>query len=174
MQSKALTPADYIAELPEDRKKVMEQLRKTILDNLPEGFQEGMGYGMLGYAVPHSIYPKGYHCNPKDPLPFMGLASQKNFIAFYHMGVYADKNLYDWFVAEYGRQPWTIYGVLPTHMSVSTLTVESLYGSLAGFIGFYTLLLIVEMYLMVRFARQGPGSLGTGRYDNEVAHTTHA
>ena len=79
-----------------------------------------------------------------------------------------------WFVAEYGRQPWTIYGVLPTHMSVSTLTVESLYGSLAGFIGFYTLLLIVEMYLMVRFARQGPGSLGTGRYDNEVAHTTHA
>ena len=94
MQSKALTPSDYIAELPEDRKKVMEQLRKTITENLPEGFQEGMGYGMLGYAVPHSIYPKGYHCNPKDPLPFMGLASQKNFIAFYHMGVYADKNLY--------------------------------------------------------------------------------
>lgn len=74
-----------------------------------------------------------------------------------------------WFVAEYGRQPWTIYGVLPTHLSVSTLSVESLYGSLAGFIGFYTLLLIVEMYLMVRFARQGPGSLGTGRYDQEVA-----
>jgi cytochrome d ubiquinol oxidase subunit I len=75
-----------------------------------------------------------------------------------------------WFVAEYGRQPWTIYGVLPTHLSVSTLTVESLYGSLAGFVGFYTLLLIVEMYLMVRFARQGPGSLGTGRYMNETAH----
>jgi uncharacterized protein YdhG (YjbR/CyaY superfamily) len=104
MQSKALTPSDYIAELPEDRKKVMEQLRKTITENLPEGFQEGMGYGMLGYAVPHSIYPKGYHCNPKDPLPFMGLASQKNFIAFYHMGVYADKNLYDWFVAEYAKR----------------------------------------------------------------------
>jgi cytochrome bd ubiquinol oxidase subunit I len=75
-----------------------------------------------------------------------------------------------WFVAEYGRQPWTIYGVLPTHLSVSTLTVESLYGSLAGFVGFYTVLLIVEMYLMVRFARQGPGSLGTGRYMNETAH----
>jgi uncharacterized protein YdhG (YjbR/CyaY superfamily) len=104
MQSKALTPSDYIAELPEDRKKVMEQLRKTITENLPEGFQEGMGYGMLGYAVPHSIYPKGYHCNPKDPLPFMGLASQKNFIAFYHMGVYADKYLYDWFVAEYAKR----------------------------------------------------------------------
>jgi len=73
-----------------------------------------------------------------------------------------------WFVAEYGRQPWTIYGVLPTHLSVSTLSVESLYGSLAGFVGFYTVLLIVEMYLMVKFARQGPGSLGTGRYDHEV------
>lgn len=104
MQSKALTPSDYIAELPEDRKVVMQQLRKTINDNLPKGFQEGMGYGMLGYAVPHSIYPKGYHCNPKDPLPFMGLASQKNFVAFYHMGIYADKKLHDWFVAEYGKR----------------------------------------------------------------------
>ena len=75
-----------------------------------------------------------------------------------------------WFVAEYGRQPWTIYGVLPTHLSVSTLTVDSLYGSLAAFISFYTLLLIVEMYLMIRFTRQGPGSLGTGRYLNEVQH----
>lgn len=76
-----------------------------------------------------------------------------------------------WFVAEYGRQPWTIYGVLPTHMSVSTLSVNSLYGSLAGFIGFYTVLLVVEMYLMVKFARMGPGSLGTGRYDSEPAHS---
>ena len=76
-----------------------------------------------------------------------------------------------WFVAEYGRQPWTIYGVLPTHLSVSTLSVGAVYGSLAGFIAFYTVLLIVEMYLMVRFARQGPGSLGTGRYLNE-SHAT--
>ena len=75
-----------------------------------------------------------------------------------------------WFVAEYGRQPWTIYGVLPTHLSVSTLTVGSLYGSLAGFVGFYTLLLVVEIYLMSKFARQGPGSLGTGRYYGESAH----
>lgn len=75
-----------------------------------------------------------------------------------------------WFVAEYGRQPWTIYGVLPTHLSVSTLSVGSLYGSLAGFVGFYTVLLIVEMYLMIRFARQGPGSLGTGRYQSEPQH----
>jgi cytochrome d ubiquinol oxidase subunit I len=75
-----------------------------------------------------------------------------------------------WFVAEYGRQPWTIYGVLPTHLSVSTLSVNSLYGSLAGFIGFYTVLLVVEMYLMVKFARMGPASLGTGRYDQEPSH----
>jgi cytochrome d ubiquinol oxidase subunit I len=75
-----------------------------------------------------------------------------------------------WFVAEYGRQPWTIYGVLPTHLSVSTLSVGSLYGSLAGFVGFYTVLLVVEMYLMQKFAKQGPGSLGTGRYANETAH----
>ena len=75
-----------------------------------------------------------------------------------------------WFVAEYGRQPWTIYGVLPTHLSVSTLSVETLYGSLAGFVVFYTVLLVVEMYLMVKFARMGPGSLGTGRYDNEAGH----
>lgn len=72
-----------------------------------------------------------------------------------------------WFVAEYGRQPWTVYGVLPTHLSVSTLSVNSLYGSLAGFIGFYTVLLVIEMFLMVKFARMGPGSLGTGRYQNE-------
>jgi cytochrome bd ubiquinol oxidase subunit I len=79
-----------------------------------------------------------------------------------------------WFVAEYGRQPWTIYGVLPTHLSVSTLSVDSLYGSLAGFVGFYTVLLVVEMYLMVKFARRGPGSLGTGRYDHEAAHAAPA
>jgi uncharacterized protein YdhG (YjbR/CyaY superfamily) len=104
MQSKALTPDDYINELPLDRKEVIQKIRKTIIDNLPKGFQEAMGYGMLGYCVPHSIYPNGYHCNPKDPLPFMGLASQKNFVAFYHMGIYADKNLYDWFVEEYAKR----------------------------------------------------------------------
>jgi len=75
-----------------------------------------------------------------------------------------------WFVAEYGRQPWTVYGVLPTHLSVSTLSVQSLWGSLAGFVGFYTVLLVVEMFLMVKYARLGPGSLGTGRYANEPVH----
>ena len=104
MQSKALTVEEYINELPSDRKEVIQKLRKTIVDNLPKGFEEMMGYGMMGYSVPHSIYPNGYHCNPKDPLPFMGMASQKNFVAFYHMGVYADKNLHDWFVAEYANR----------------------------------------------------------------------
>lgn len=103
MQSSATTVSDYVASLPEDRKEVIEKLRKTINDNLPEGFQERMNYGMIGYVVPHSIYPEWYHCNPKDPLPFAGLASQKNFVAFYHMGIYADPKLLDWWVSEYPK-----------------------------------------------------------------------
>lgn len=81
----------------------MAKLRQTILDHLPQGFQEGMGYGMMGYSVPHALYPAGYHCSPKDPLPFAGLASQKNNISFYHMGIYADPALLDWFVSEYPK-----------------------------------------------------------------------
>lgn len=103
MQSTAKTPQDYIDSLPDDRKNAISALRKTILDNLPEGFKEGMGYGMLCYSVPHSIYPPGYHCDPKLPLPFLSIASQKNFIALYHMGMYSDKNLLDWFTAEYPK-----------------------------------------------------------------------
>jgi hypothetical protein len=103
MTSDAKNPDEYINSLPEDRKIAMEKLRNVILKNLPKGFQEGMGYGMMGYSVPHSIYPKGYHCKPTDPLPFMGFASQKNSINFYHMGIYANKELYDWFVAEYPK-----------------------------------------------------------------------
>ena len=103
MRSEAKTPNEYFKSLPEERKEAMDELRKTILKNLPKGFEEGMGYGMVGYVVPHSIYPKGYHCDPKQPLPFMGLASQKNFIAFYHMGIYANKDLHDWFVSEFPK-----------------------------------------------------------------------
>lgn len=103
MQSTALTPDQYINDLPDDRKQTMQQLREVILKNIPKGFEERMGYGMLGYSVPHSIYPAGYHCNPKDPLPFFGLASQKNSINVYHMGMYARQDLYDWFVAEYPK-----------------------------------------------------------------------
>lgn len=103
MQSAALTPDQYISELPEDRKIAMEQLRKVVTDNLPAGFKEVMSYGMLGYCVPHEIYPNGYHCNPKDPLPFFAMASQKNSINIYHMMLYANKELHDWFVAEYPK-----------------------------------------------------------------------
>lgn len=92
---------DYLSKIPEERRPYMERLRNVILDNLPEGFKEEMSYGMIGYVVPHEIYPAGYHCNPKLPLPFLSIASQKNFIAFYHMGIYADMELHDWFVGEY-------------------------------------------------------------------------
>jgi uncharacterized protein YdhG (YjbR/CyaY superfamily) len=101
--SKASTPQEYIAALPDDRKEAISELRKVILKNIPEGFSEVMNYGMLGYVVPHSLYPDGYQCNPKLPLPFMNIASQKNFIAIYHMGVYANKKLLDWFVNEYPK-----------------------------------------------------------------------
>jgi len=101
MQSKATTVDQYLEELPEDRKAAMVELRKVILKNLPKGFKEGMGYGMMGYVVPHSRYPSGYHCDPDQPLPFMGIASQKNFIALYHMGIYADPNLLKWFTGEF-------------------------------------------------------------------------
>ncbi|MFP5471339.1 MAG: DUF1801 domain-containing protein [Bacteroidia bacterium] len=103
MQSKATTPDQYIAELPEERKEAMTKLRNVILKNLPKGFEEMMGYGMMGYAVPHKLYPSGYHCDPKQPLPFMGMASQKNFISFYHMGMYADEKLLQWFQQEYPK-----------------------------------------------------------------------
>ena len=103
MQSKATTVEQYLAELPEDRKAAMLKLRNAIKENLPQGFEEVISYGMLGYVVPHSIYPSGYNCNPKLPLPFINLASQKNFIALYHMGIYANKNLESWFVSEYPK-----------------------------------------------------------------------
>lgn len=103
MQSKATTPDQYIAELPEDRQEVISKLRKTILDNLPNGFQETMSYGMLGYVVPHSKYPDGYHCDPKLPLPFINLASQKNHIGFYHSGIYSDPKLLEWFTNEWPK-----------------------------------------------------------------------
>lgn len=101
MQSEAVTPQDYIQSLPEERQAAMQQLRQVIQEHLPEGFKECMAYGMLGYVVPHETYAPGYHCNPKTPLPFLSIASQKNFIALYHMGLYADKELYEWFVGEY-------------------------------------------------------------------------
>lgn len=103
MQSAATSPADYIAEMPEERQAAFKKLRAVIKKNLSAGFKEMMGYGMLGYAVPHSKYPAGYHCDPKQPLPFMGIASQKNFIAVYHMGIYASPELLKWFTTEHAK-----------------------------------------------------------------------
>ncbi|MEA5406023.1 DUF1801 domain-containing protein [Arcicella sp. DC2W] len=103
MQSNAQTPDQYLDELPEDRKIAISNLRKVILENLPEGFQETMSYGMIGYVVPHSLYPSGYHCTPNLPLPFLSIASQKNFIAVYHMLVYSEPTINEWFVNEFPK-----------------------------------------------------------------------
>ena len=103
MQSTATSIEAYLQEIPDDRKDAFTKLRETILENIPKGFVEQMSYGMIGYVVPHSIYPGGYHCEPKLPLPFVNIASQKNFIALYHMGIYAKPELLKWFVSEYPK-----------------------------------------------------------------------
>jgi hypothetical protein len=103
MTSKATHPDEYIASLPEDRQQAVSELRKVIGKNLSKGFEEQMSYGMLGWVVPHSIYPAGYHCDPKLPLPFLSVASQKASINIYHMGIYADEQLLNWFTSEYPK-----------------------------------------------------------------------
>lgn len=103
MKIEATSPADYVSKVPEDRKAAFKKLRQTILDHIPKGFEETMNYGMIGYVVPHSTYPSGYHCDPKLPLPFTNIGNQKNFVALYHSGIYADPKVYDWFVSEYPK-----------------------------------------------------------------------
>ncbi len=103
MQIKALNSEEYINLVAEDKKEGIIKLLNVIRENIPDGFQEGMGYGMIGFAVPHSLYPAGYHCDPKIPLPFASIAAQKNFIAVYHMGIYANPELYEWFVSEHAK-----------------------------------------------------------------------
>ena len=103
MSSNLKTVEQYIEQLSLERKSGIQKLREIILKNLPKGFVETINYGMIGYVVPHSIYPSGYHCDPKQPLPFMGIASQKNFISFYHMGIYLDNTLLQWFQNEYPK-----------------------------------------------------------------------
>lgn len=117
MHSEALTVDEYMATLPKERKAGMEKLRAVILKNLPKGFEECMGYGMIGYVVPHSLYPAGYHCDPKQPLPFISVASQKNAISLYHMGIYADPELLKWFQDEYAR-------VVPTKLDMGKSCVR--------------------------------------------------
>lgn len=140
MSSNAELPQDYIDALPDDRKQAILAIREALLINLPKGYEEVMSYGMLGYVVPHSLYPKGYHCDTKLPLPFINLASQKNFIALYHMGLYANPSLLEWFTTEYAKRcktkldmgkgcirfkkmhdiPFELIGELASKMSVET------------------------------------------------------
>lgn len=101
MKIEANSPQAYVNQLPEDRKEAIQKLREVISENLPEGFTETMNYGMIGYVIPKSVYPKGYHVDPKLPLPFINIASQKNYVALYHMGLYADIPLLDWFTKAY-------------------------------------------------------------------------
>ena len=103
MQSKATTVDQYLAELPADRREAISAIRQVILKNLPRGYAEGMGYGMIGYVVPHSVYPPGYHCDPKQPVPFASLASQKNHMALYLMCMYSDPDFEAWFREEWAK-----------------------------------------------------------------------
>ena len=103
MQSSAATVEEYLLEVPTERQVYFNKLREVMLTNIPNGFVEQMNYGMIGYVVPHSLYPNGYHCNPSAPLPFANIASQKNFIGLYHMGIYSNSEMLDWFVKEYPK-----------------------------------------------------------------------
>ncbi len=120
MQSKAQSVEDYISQVPENQREAIVQLRKTICENLPPGFSEQMSYGMIGYVVPHNLYPKGYHCDPKLPLPFLNLAAQKNFIALYHMGLYANPELLNWFTGEFPK-----YSTLKLDMGKSCIRFKN-------------------------------------------------
>jgi len=106
MTTKPISPKAYIDQLPADRKKAVSKLRTTLTKHLPKGFKEEMGSNMLGYVVPHSLYPAGYHCDTSQPLPFINLASQKHFVALYHMGLYSDKKLLDWFNSDKKLLDW--------------------------------------------------------------------
>ncbi|MBC8256931.1 MAG: DUF1801 domain-containing protein [Candidatus Marinimicrobia bacterium] len=103
MQYKTKTILEYISQLPEDRKPPISKLRNVINQNIDKGFSEEINYGMIGWVVPHSLYPDGYHCDPKLPLPFLNIASQKHFVAVYHMGIYASPKLLKWFIREYPK-----------------------------------------------------------------------
>lgn len=104
MIDKPTTVEAYLAGLPPERKPHVEKLLNVVKSNLPDGFEIGMSYGMIGICVPHRLYPAGYHCNPQQPLPFAGLANQKGAISFYHMGIYMDDDLMEWFKKEYASR----------------------------------------------------------------------
>ena len=106
MKIEATSVEDYLKKVPLERRDAMMRLRQVIQDNLPRGFEEVLNYGMPGFVVPHQLYPKGYHCNPELPLPFISFANQKNFIALYHMGLYASKEDMDWFCRAWDDKAW--------------------------------------------------------------------
>ena len=103
MQIPADSIEDYVSKVPEERNEAFRKLFETISKNLPKGFQTNLSYGMIGWSVPLETFPAGYHCSPGTPLPFINLASQKNFIALYHMGIYANPELMQWFVEEFPK-----------------------------------------------------------------------
>lgn len=103
MKADGKTVKEILTNLPADRAEPFNKIHEVIMKNLPKGFEAGISYGGLGYVVPHSLYPAGYHCKPIEPLPFAGIASQKNSINFYHMGIYSDPKLLEWFVNEYPK-----------------------------------------------------------------------
>ena len=103
MKINATSVDDYISKLPVERQEAFTKLRNSIKQNIPEGFKETLSYGMIGYVVPKSIYKPGYHANKELPLPFINIGNQKHYIALYHSGIYASKELYNWFVDAYAR-----------------------------------------------------------------------
>ena len=103
MKAMGKTVEEILISLPEDRLEPFNKLHDVIMKNLPKGFEAAISYGGLGYVIPHSLYPAGYHCKPIEPLPFAGIASQKNSINFYHMGIYSEPKLLEWFVSEYPK-----------------------------------------------------------------------
>jgi len=103
MKANGKTVKEILINVPADRAEAFNKLHDVIVRNLPKGFEAGISYGGLGYVIPHTLYPAGYHCKPIEPLPFAGLASQKDSINFYHMGIYADPEIMEWFVTEYPK-----------------------------------------------------------------------
>lgn len=103
MKYSANSVEEYLEQVADDKKEAINQIRNIILRNIPNGFKEELSYGMIGYVVPHNLYPSGYHCDPKLPLPFISLAAQKNFISLYHMGMYTDSELVNWFTIEFPK-----------------------------------------------------------------------
>lgn len=103
MKQPGNTVEEILKNVPEDRAKPFNKLHDVIMKNLPEGFEAAISYGGLGYVIPHSLYPAGYHCKPSEPLPFAGIASQKNSINLYHLAIYSDNELLNWFVSEYPK-----------------------------------------------------------------------